>query len=231
MASNKQIYVPQDHNQQPIKQPVLDPLAVAPASPVAGQHYYNTTDNTPYFFDGINWVAYPTTASKLRYQTSAGRFYCYTDNRWCTYNTSYGSNYINQATTGGTGATPSIVWDGNGMPFPPGATMNRIWFKGRMNSAQVTDMEVYIRAHDTDWTANLAIDSAAEVGASEVLAVTTVEMDPGAGDSADMRGSEIALNGYQFTNWGDLQIFMRPVGTITATRYYIGWHMVEWEVA
>jgi hypothetical protein len=36
---------------------VLHKLSAAPASPVSGQLYFNTTDSTVYYFDGTAWVA------------------------------------------------------------------------------------------------------------------------------------------------------------------------------
>lgn len=35
---------------------VMQNLASAPANPKAGQHYFNTVNNTEYVFDGTNWV-------------------------------------------------------------------------------------------------------------------------------------------------------------------------------
>lgn len=35
---------------------VMQNLASAPANPKAGQHYFNTADNTEYVYDGTNWV-------------------------------------------------------------------------------------------------------------------------------------------------------------------------------
>lgn len=46
-----------DFNQNQIINIVLHKLSTAPASPVAGQVYYNTTDNTVYYWDGTAWVS------------------------------------------------------------------------------------------------------------------------------------------------------------------------------
>jgi hypothetical protein len=43
-------------NQNVLKDLVLDPLASAPSSPVAGQTYFNTVSKFLYYFDGTNWV-------------------------------------------------------------------------------------------------------------------------------------------------------------------------------
>lgn len=52
----KKILVDLNLNQNELQNAVIQNLAVAPQNPVAGQHYFNTTDNTEYVFDGTNWV-------------------------------------------------------------------------------------------------------------------------------------------------------------------------------
>ena len=44
-------------NQNQIVNVVLHKLSSAPSSPVSGQIYYNTTDNTVYFWDGTAWLS------------------------------------------------------------------------------------------------------------------------------------------------------------------------------
>lgn len=46
-----------DLNGNKIQNVVVDPLASAPASPVAGQFYFDTTDSVIKYYDGSKWVA------------------------------------------------------------------------------------------------------------------------------------------------------------------------------
>ena len=44
-------------NKNELQNAVIQNLASAPANPIAGQHYFNTTDNNEYIYDGSKWVS------------------------------------------------------------------------------------------------------------------------------------------------------------------------------
>lgn len=50
-------------NKNELQNVLLHKLASAPGAPVAGQVYYNTTDNKGYLYDGTKWVAWLDAAS------------------------------------------------------------------------------------------------------------------------------------------------------------------------
>ena len=53
---SKKFLIDIDLNGNELQNFVVQNLATAPANPVAGRHYFNTTDHTEYFYDGTAWV-------------------------------------------------------------------------------------------------------------------------------------------------------------------------------
>jgi hypothetical protein len=76
-----------DLTKNELQNAVIQNLATAPSTPVAGQIYYNTSDNEIYYFDGSIWVSVQN-ESEILYGTFAlrpaagvsGRLYYATDN-------------------------------------------------------------------------------------------------------------------------------------------------------
>ena len=60
-----EIYTDIDLEQNQLMQPVLHKLASAPASPVEGQVYYDTTTHDAFFWNGTMWVPFNQAASKF----------------------------------------------------------------------------------------------------------------------------------------------------------------------
>ena len=61
-----------DLNQNELLNARLQNLSSNPSTPVAGQIYYNTTDDTLYFYDGSAWVDF-VQKSTIAYDTIANR--------------------------------------------------------------------------------------------------------------------------------------------------------------
>ncbi|MEL7428012.1 MAG: hypothetical protein AAFN81_33825 [Bacteroidota bacterium] len=151
----------------------------------------------------------------------AARFYCYTNNRWVTdSDDNYGTNYHQANENGGTGATPIVEWEHLGNLISQGRTINRLKIVGHSNNLQITDMEIYIVAKfpDTDARWETGIDNDAE-DVTDVLFQGNFKTPTMTGNMNDLMKRDIQIN-YTFPRDGFLSLYVRPVGTLTATRYW-----------
>ena len=160
----------------------------------------------------------------------SGRWYCYTDNRWCGFSNVYGHSYYQYNFGGGTGAEPSVAWDANGIWLPRGTKLKSLTIKGRSSNTEVTDMELYLRTHQVDYALGADIDSVGEVNAQTILAPTALNLVNGGADLSDMHAAQVDLGGFQLQHDGDVLMYLRPVGSLTSTRYFYGTTCLEVEL-
>jgi hypothetical protein len=97
---------PLDANQQEVKSAVTHKLAAAPASPVAGQRYYDTTMQAERIYDGASWL---TIADQTYVNTAAPTGTLNTGDLW--YDTDEVSTIVLpwSVANGGTGATTAAA--------------------------------------------------------------------------------------------------------------------------
>lgn len=178
-------------------------------------------------FDGTNWV--PTKNTHII--PIAGRFDLFLNGNWSSWSDpNFGPNLQDWDANLGANATPNIDWDGMGMLLPAGTKLIRLIHKVRANSNDVDSVEFFARVHDVDLTTGAAIDTNAEVGATTVLPVTTINLDGGPVQANDLQIIEHDLGGYVMQNDGDFHYVARAAtGSITANRQLRGTLFLEVE--
>lgn len=176
--------------------------------------------------DGSNWntgAAFDAASGRASFPSGAqvpnridmgGRFYCYTNNRWVTHQTAYGVQGENSSTNGGAAADPVVGWEHMGVFLPQGAALKSLDGFLRASSSEVTgyDVRMYFQTgpFDTGWNTD------AETVRSLVAAQAGNTFLPGFNRlGLDLAGFEAPADGFAL-------LFIRPIGTISATRYIYG---------
>lgn len=170
------------------------------------------TWNTGVEFDATSGrAAFPSGAKIANRAEVGGRFYCYTDNRWVTYFTTHGTKNPNISAGAGTGTDPTLSWQHIGAMVEKDACLQFIKSAHRVNSTEVTgvDMRVYFQTGpwDTGWNSN-----------GDVTRTLIGSVDNGTA-ATSFSQTTIDLGNFIAPEDGFVLFFMRPVGTITATRY------------
>lgn len=152
----------------------------------------------------------------------SGRWYCYTDNRWiCANDDNYGSSYYQFAEPAGTNDDPLIEWEHLGHLIMPGERITSLVFAGQSNNTTVTDFELTLSRKVptpvTRW--ETGVDADAEFDHTEIFRGKF--LDTFTGNSNDMHLKVFEVVGDQpLEHFSMLSTYGRPLGTITATRYY-----------
>ncbi len=174
-----------------------------------------TTWNTAAVFDAASGRArFPSGARVTNRVDVGGRFYCYTNNRWVTHQTSYGIQGENSSTNGGSGSDPVVGWEHMGMFLPQGAVLKSLDGFLRASSTEVTGYDVQVHFQtgpfDTGWNTD------AETVRTSVATQSGNTFLPG------FNRLDLDLGLFEAPEDGFALIFIRPIGTITATRYLYG---------
>lgn len=153
---------------------------------------------------------------------NSGRFYCYTNNRWVTdSDDNYGGNNFQFNENCGTGAEPLIEWEHMGILVPKNNVIKKLLFAGKSNNNQVTDLEIRIVIKTPNpisrWETGMDNDSEDSV---QTLYSGFYKTSSMTAPMNDFMRREIDLNNFQVIEDSMLSIYLRPVGTITSTRYF-----------
>lgn len=172
----------------------------------------------------------PANAEYMTSIHSSGRFYMYTDNRWVTESDdNYGTNYYQFTESGGTGDNPLYEWEHQGTMIEQGERLRRLTVNIRANNNEVTDVQIRLMArYPTNaerWRTGLTGDA----NMTNDIILDDFFMNP-----SDIVNWDTAYSGnmnthhrrtinidYQFPTDAWLSLYVRPVGTLTATRYLL----------
>lgn len=162
--------------------------------------------------------------NRTRTISNAGRAYFYSDNRWVTNSDDfYGPSIYQWNEDAGVGATPIVEFEHIGDRLRAGRRVTRLEIGGRATSAQVTDMEIYaiFRSPSTQARWSTGMDSDAED--TVTMLASGLWKSSGnetlTGDTNDIMKQSWDLD-FTPTIDGYLSIYLRPVGTLTATSYF-----------
>lgn len=170
---------------------------------------------------------------------STMRVYCYTDTRWISLSDdNYGQNTENASESAGTGADPIYEWEVQGLPFRKGDKINFMDIRARTNSTEITDMEIYMVYLTpnpiTRWETGFDNDSE---DSFEVVYRDFWKNPTGGEENETLSGAlndrmkrKIDLD-YTCPEDGEFRIFFKPVGTLTATRYFYPTIGIDYDIA
>lgn len=151
----------------------------------------------------------------------SGRFYGYTDNRWVTESDdNYGVGYYQWNESGTTAAEPVVENEHMGMYMPAGTVLRKLNWMSRSNNNTITDFEIRIYHRKpnpvTRW--ETGIDSDAEMTNTLLYSGNWSDFTVSV-NSNDTSRIIIDFGDIEFADAGMLSIYVKPIGTLTATRY------------
>ncbi len=166
--------------------------------------------NTALRLDPVSGQAsFPAGARVPRTRDASGRYYCYTDNRWVTFQNAFGVASENHLTGAGIGAEPSVVTQHIGLAVRGGTVLTGLTGLYRSSVAQITGVDLRICFQygplDGSWSG----------GPEQRRDVVHARSNLPTGVAWRSFGATFAP--YTAPQDGHLLVFMRPVGTVAAT--------------
>jgi hypothetical protein len=178
-------------NKNSITLPVIDPLATAPASPVEGQMYFDTTagDKTMYFYNGTAWIEMDGSGSGV--SSIAGGTSTYITN---SVNASTGAVTLTSTLAGGSG-TNTQFYRGDGTWATPAGAYTKWQYK--VNGGTGIDM---IDGEILNFISNTGIGLAGSAASPNTLTISNTGVTSiSAGTGISVSGSTGAVT---ITNTG-----------------------------
>lgn len=173
----------------------------------------NSTWNTGLKLDAATGKASFPSGVKVPNRTEIGaRWSCFTDNRWVTHNTNNGVQNENATINSGTGVEPNVNWTHQGFVVKGGTVLQDLHGAIRYSSAETTGYDLRVFFQTGPWSNGWTTNS--NVTRTQILAADGVTLAEGFNEI------DYDLNGFETPASGFILTFFRPIGTITATRYF-----------
>jgi hypothetical protein len=169
--------------------------------------------NTSLTLDGATGRAeFPSGAQVACRVDIGGRVYCYTDNRWVTHHPAFGVQTENLLSNGGNGAEPAVSWEDMSALVSQKSRLTTLEVALRSNSTEVTGYDLHVYYQTGQWGAGWTSDGS--------VTRTLVGSVDNATVVAGFNRVTVDLGRYEVQDDGFVVVFLRPIGTISATRYF-----------
>jgi len=155
------------------------------------------------------------------------RWSLFTDNRWITcYDDLYGPNHYNATESAGIGSNPIIEYEHLGLFVPAGTVVKDLTIINRVNSsAEITDLQ-FVADLKTPEPARWLGGYDDDAEDSNLILLDDTWIDPAdpeheaftSGAITDIYRRVFSID-HTVDEDSELALYMKPVGTITATRY------------
>lgn len=198
----------------------------------AGNHNYPKNDLTirlTYFYENGEVVWYCNNPDYTRRLSGSGRANMTTTNDWVTNaSASQGTNREDFSETGGTGVDPLATWTKMGNFVEKGTIVDEMELRARVNNSEVTEVEiiVYKVITNNDWDTANGMSNDGDMTRTELFRDDWFNISSGTVYTANTNQHRRKLtmsttaDANIFEDDGYLEIWYKPTGTITSTRYF-----------
>jgi len=152
-----------------------------------------------------------------------GRWYLYSNLRWVGFSFNYGAQTENHSQNGGVGTEPQILWHQLGPYLPDGATVHDLRIAGYANALEVTGIDLRIYHQTGPWAGTW--NNAGDVTRTLLHASDNLDFSGG-----NMRRYNLNINA-AVSGEGYLLMMVRPIGTLSSTRFLLSSANVQWSPA
>ena len=179
---------------------------------------------------GVSAFASGTGGSAIIRKTWRTRITLYPDNRWISVSdTNFGFDDTNATESAGTGSDPIVEWENMGEPVKKNDHLDKIEIRSRTNNTEVTDVEIAIMFVRPDpisrW--DTGFDNDNEIVSEQIYRDLWVNNSQGVmSHPTNDTGRRVLSLNYTVPEDGEIRIFYKPIGSVTANRFFYPTHIL-----